>query len=185
MTQALTAEADQLMSKTVEKMRNDLAAIRTGRAHASLLDTIRVESYGTLMPIAQMATVGVSDARTLEVRPWDISVVGDIERAILKSDLGLTPRSDGKVIRLSIPSLNEERRKELSKVVHKIAEDFRVSIRNERRQVLEKVKQAEKEKRITEDDRKKAETAIQKITEAHVVRIDELVKQKEKEIMEV
>jgi len=144
-----------------------------------------VESYGTVMPLNQVAGIVVADSRTIEIRPWDVSQIPNIEKAIQKSELGLTPMNDGKLVRLSIPSLNEDRRRELIKVVHKTAEDFRVSVRNERRQMHEQVKKLEKEKKITEDERKKAENELQRITDAYVVRIDELVKAKEKEVMEV
>ncbi|MCB4792375.1 MAG: ribosome recycling factor [Elusimicrobia bacterium] len=173
------------MKKTIEKMRNDFSAIRTGRASAALVEGLKVESYGALMPINQLANIGTSDARTIEIRPWDISQLVNIEKAILKSDLGLTPMNDGKIIRLSIPALTEERRKDLTKVVHKIAEEFRISVRNERRQMLEQVKKAEKDKAITEDDRKKAEVQLQKVTDDYIKKIDEILKTKEKEIMEV
>lgn len=174
------------MKKTIEKMRNEFSAIRTGRASSTLLEGLKVESYGgALMPINQLANIGASDGRTIEIRPWDVSQLQNIEKAILKSDLGLTPMNDGKIIRLSIPSLTEERRKELSKAVHKIAEEFRISVRNERRQMQEQIKKAEKDKTITEDDRKKADALLQKITDDNVKKIDEILKLKEKDIMEV
>jgi ribosome recycling factor len=182
--QAVTS-AEDLMKKTIDKMHVDFAAVRTGRASPALLETLKVESYGSMMPIKQLANVGVPDARTIEIRPWDVSQVSNIEKAIQKSSLGLTPQSDGKVIRLSIPTLTEERRKDLTKVVHKMAEDFRVSLRNERRQALENIKKLEKDKKITEDDKKKGEQDIQKITEAYVKKVDEVLAVKEKEIMEV
>ncbi|MBN1622640.1 MAG: ribosome recycling factor [Endomicrobiales bacterium] len=173
------------MKKTIEKIRAEFSSIRTGRASASLIEGLKVESYGTVMPINQVASLGVPDARTIEIRPWDASQIKNIEKSILKSDLGLTPRNDGKVIRLSIPSLTEERRKELTKVVHKIAEDFRVSIRNERRQIADSIKKAEKDKKISEDDKRKAEAELQKVTDNYVKKIDEILNLKEKEIMEV
>lgn len=179
------ATAEDLMKKTIDKMHVDFAALRTGRASPALLETIRVESYGSLMPVKQLANVGVPDARTIEIRPWDLSQLQNIEKAIQKSQLGLTPQNDGKIIRLSIPTLTEERRKDLIKVVHKMAEDFRVSIRNERRQALENVKKLEKDKKITEDDRKKGEHDMQKMTELYVKKVDEVLAAKEKEIMEV
>ncbi|HBU68927.1 MAG TPA: ribosome recycling factor [Elusimicrobia bacterium] len=181
----IIANGEEPMKKTLEKMKNDLSAIRTGRASVALIDGLRVDSYGSLLPIKQLANLSVSDARTIEVRPWDISQLQSIEKAIQKSDLGLTPVNDGKIIRLSVPQLNEERRKELIKVVNKMTEDFRVSIRNERRVMVEALKKAEKDKKITEDDRKKGEGELQKITDIYVKKIDEMLKAKEKDIMEV
>jgi ribosome recycling factor len=183
--QQIIASGEVPMKKTVEKVRVEFAALRTGRASTALVEGLKVESYGTVMPINQVASLGVSDAKTIEIRPWDVSQVTNIEKAILKSELGLTPRNDGKVIRLSIPSLTEERRKELIKIINKTAEGFRISVRNERRQILEQIKKAEKEKKITEDERKKAETHLQKVTDGYIEKINELLKLKEKEIMEV
>lgn len=179
------AATEDLMKKTIDRIHVEFAAIRTGRASTALVDGIKVDSYGSMMPIKQLANLGTPDARTIEIRPWDISQTANIEKAIQKSQLGLTPVNDGKVIRLSIPSLTEERRKDLIKVVHKIAEDFRVSIRNERRQAIENVKKLEKDKKITEDDKKKGEQDLQKLTELYVKKVDELLAGKEKEIMEV
>jgi len=179
------AATEDLMKKTVDKIHTEFAAIRTGRASTALVESIKVDSYGTLMPIKQLANLGTPDAKTIEIRPWDISQTGNIEKAIQKSQLGLTPVNDGKVIRLSVPSLTEERRKDLTKVVHKIAEDFRISLRNERRQAIENLKKLEKDKKITEDDKKKGEHDFQKLTELYVKKVDELLAAKEKEIMEV
>lgn len=176
---------EEPMRKTVERMKNDFSQLRTGRASTSLVDHIKVESYGSVMPLNQLANLSVSEGRTIEVRPWDISQIQNIEKAILKSDIGLTPVNDGKMIRLSIPSLTQERRGELIKMVNKLAEDFRISIRNERRQTHEKVKTAEKEKKLSEDDRKKAEMELQKITDAYIKKIDEVLVVKEKEIKEI
>jgi ribosome recycling factor len=176
---------EEPMRKTVEKMRGDLGTLRTGRASVTLIEGLKVESYGTLMPINQVANLNLSDPRTIEIRPWDISQIPHIEKAVQKSELGLTPVNDGKVVRLSVPALTEERRKELIKVVHKIAEEFRVAVRNERRQIVEQLKKSEKEKKITEDDRKKGEAELQKMTDSYVHKIDETVASKEKEILEV
>lgn len=181
----IIVNGEQPMKKTIERMRVDFSAIRTGRASSALLEGLKVDSYGTLMPINQLANIGATDARTLEIRPWDVSQLQNIEKAILKSDLGLTPINDGKIIRLALPSLTEERRKELTKTVHKISEEFRISIRNERRQIADSIKKAEKEKAITEDDRKKAEALLQKITDENIMKIDELLKAKEKEVMAI
>ena len=181
----LLKTGEALMKKSIEKMRSEFSTLRTGRASASLVENIKVESYGTQMPISQMANLGVPDPRTIEIRPWDVSQVSGIEKAILKSELGLPPANDGKVIRLSIPTLTEDRRKELIKVVHKMTEGFKVSIRNERREIHEKIKKAEKEKQITEDDRKKGENELQKLTDIYVKKADELMHIKEKEVMEI
>jgi len=179
------ASAEDLMKKTIDKMHTDFSSIRTGRASPALLENVKVESYGSMMPIKQLANVGVPDPRTIEIRPWDISQISNIEKAIQKSQLGLTPVNDGKVVRLSVPTLTEERRKELTKVVHKMSEDFRISIRNERRQLMENVKKLEKDKKITEDELKKAEEGLQKITEIYIKKVEEVLAVKEKEIMEV
>jgi ribosome recycling factor len=181
----MLAVGEEPMKKTIEKVKGDLASLRTGRASTALIEGLKVESYGTLMPIKQVASMSIPDARTIEIRPWDVSQVNVIEKAILKSDLGLTPMNDGKLIRLTLPQLNEERRKELTKVIHKMTEEFRISIRNERRQILESLKKAEKDKKITEDDLKNGEHELQKITDLYVKKIDEILKIKEKEIMEV
>ncbi len=181
----IVAQGEEPMKKALEKMKNDFAALRTGRANVALVEGIKVESYGTSMPINQIANLSVPDARTIEIRPWDISQSGNIEKAILKSELGITPNNDGKVIRISVPKLNEDRRKEIIKMVHKIAEDFKVSIRNVRREILENIKKAEKEKKITEDEKIKAEQESQKLTDSYIKKIDEVIALKEKEIMEV
>lgn len=181
----IIAAGEEPMRKTIEKMKADFATIRTGRASTSLVDGIKAESYGTLMPLKQLANINVPDSRTIEIRPWDLSVVQNIQKAIMKSEIGITPQSDGKVIRLSMPKLTEDRRKELIKVVHKMSEEFKVSIRNERRQIVDNLKKSEKDKKITEDDRKKGEHDIQKVTDTYIKKIDEVVKIKEAEIMEV
>jgi ribosome recycling factor len=181
----ILSAGEEPMKKTVERMKTDFTQLRTGRASAALVDHIKVESYGSLMALNQLANVGVSEGKTIEIKPWDLSQIQNIEKAIQKSELGLTPVNDGKVIRLTIPALTQERRADLVKVINKMAEDFRISIRNERRQIHEKVKNAEKEKKISEDDRKKAENELQKITDAYVRKIDEIVSVKETEIKEV
>jgi ribosome recycling factor len=138
-----------------------------------------------MMPLNQLAGMSVPDARTIEIRPWDMSQLNSIEKAILKSELGLTPANDGKVIRLSLPMLTEERRRDLTKVLHKMGEEFRVSVRNIRRDMVEGVKKAEKDKQITEDERKKADADLQKLTDSYIKKLDDLLAIKEKEIMEV
>lgn len=182
--QALTA-GEEAMKKTIEKVKHDFSTVRTGRANAALLDGIKVESYGSLMALNQVAGVSVPDGRTLEIRPWDLSQLAAIEKAILKSDLGLTPVNDGKLIRISIPALTEERRKEIIKVVNKMSEDYKVAVRNERRNIIDQIKQAEKNKEITEDDRKKYENDSQKLTDLYIKKIEELVKQKEEDLMKI
>jgi ribosome recycling factor len=182
--QALTV-GEEAMKKTIEKVKHDFSTVRTGRANAALLDGIKVESYGSLMALNQVAGVSVPDGRTLEIRPWDLSQLAAIEKAILKSDLGLTPVNDGKLIRISIPALTEERRKEIIKVVNKMSEDYKVAVRNERRNIIDQIKQAEKNKEITEDDRKKYENDSQKLTDSYIKKIEELVKQKEEDLMKI
>ena len=182
--QALTA-GEEAMKKTIEKVKHDFSTVRTGRANAALLDGIKVESYGSLMALNQVAGISVPDGRTLEIRPWDMSQLAAIEKAILKSDLGLTPVNDGKLIRISIPALTEERRKEIIKVVNKMSEDYKVAVRNERRNIIDQIKQAEKNKEITEDDRKKYENDSQKLTDTYIRKIEDLVKQKEEDLMKI
>ena len=181
----LLASGEDAMKKTIEKTKHDFSTVRTGRANAALLDGIKVESYGSLLALNQVAGVSVPDGRTLEIRPWDLTQLGAIEKAILKSDLGLTPVNDGKIVRISIPALTEERRKEIVKVVNKMSEDYKVAIRNERRHIVDEIKKLEKEKTITEDDRKKYEVDVQKLKDTYVGKIEELVKQKEEELMKI
>ena len=181
----LLASGEDAMKKTIEKTKHDFSTVRTGRANAALLDGIKVESYGSLLALNQVAGVSVPDGRTLEIRPWDLTQLGAIEKAILKSDLGLTPVNDGKLVRISIPALTEERRKEIVKVVNKMSEDYKIAIRNERRHIVDEIKKMEKEKVITEDDRKKYEVDVQKLTDSYVGKIEELVKQKEEELMKI
>lgn len=181
----LLVSGEEAMKKTIEKVKYDFSTIRTGRANAALLDGIKVESYGSLLSLNQIAGVSVPDGRTLEIRPWDTSQLNAIEKAIQKSDLGLTPINDGKLIRISIPALTEERRKEIIKVVNKMSEDYKIAIRNERRRIVDEIKKLEKEKSITEDERKKHETDVQKLTDNYIAKIEELVKNKEKDLLEI
>ena len=181
----LLVSGEDAMKKTIEKTKHDFSTVRTGRANAALLDGVKVESYGSLLALNQVAGVSVPDGRTLEIRPWDLTQLGAIEKAILKSDLGLTPVNDGRLIRISIPALTEERRREIVKVVNKMSEDYKVAIRNERRHIVDEIKKLEKEKAITEDDRKKYEGDVQKLTDTYVAKIEELVKQKEEELMKI
>lgn len=173
------------MDKCINAMLNEFAAIRAGRANPALLDKITVDYYGAATPVPQVGTISVPEARTIVIQPWDASIIKEIEKAILASDLGLTPNNDGKVIRLNFPPLTEERRKEIVKQVKKICEDSKVSIRNIRRDAIEGFKKALKNKEITEDDMKAAEKDIQDITDKAVAEIDKLTKKKEDEILEV
>lgn len=181
----ILTDAEQLMKKTLERLNNDFAAVRTGRASPALLDQVRVNYYGSMVPIQQVAQVAIPEARTIEVRPWDASVLGEIEKAIKAANIGVNPNSDGKILRLTFPPLTEERRKELVKVAKKIAEDFRVSIRNERREAIEKVKAEEKAKQITEDERKQGEEKVSSLTNGYIKKVDETLAAKEKDILEI
>ena len=173
------------MDKAIAALENDYAAIRAGRANPALLDRITVDYYGTATPIPQVGSVSVPEARMLVIQPWDGSILGDIEKAILKSDLGLTPNNDGKVIRINFPALTEERRKELVKGISKRAEEAKVVIRGVRRDAIEEFKALKKKSEITEDDLKTAENDIQKLTDQYVKDIDNIAGKKEKEIMEI
>ncbi|AOE50361.1 ribosome recycling factor [Kangiella sediminilitoris] len=178
-------DADQRMDKTIESFRHDLAKVRTGRAHPSLLEHITVPYYGAETPINQVASISVQEGRTLVLQIFDKGAIQDTEKAILKSDLGLTPNVAGQVIRITMPPLNEERRKELIKVVRGEAENAKVAIRNIRRDANNSVKELEKEKEITEDDLRRAEEQIQKLTDAKVAKVDEFLEEKEQELMEI
>ncbi|OIO74394.1 MAG: ribosome recycling factor [Elusimicrobia bacterium CG1_02_37_114] len=181
--QNLVVETEKLMKKSIEKLVGELAAIRTGRASTALVETVKVQCYNSNMPLKQIAGITTPDAKTIEIRPWDHAVIADIEKAIYQSSLGLTPVNDGKIIRLNIPPLTEERRQDLVKLTHKIAEDFRVSIRNDRRQSVEMLKKMEKDKKATEDEKFKLEDMLQKLTDQYIKKIDEISAGKEKEIM--
>ena len=183
--QNLFSVSEEAMKKTIEKVKADLSSIRTGRASAAVIENIKVESYGSLMSINQIAGISVPDAKTIEIRPWDASQLGAIEKAILKADIGMAPINDGKLIRISVPQLTEERRKEIAKTISKTAEEYRVAVRNERRILVDGIKKGEKDKAITEDDRKKLETEAQKTTDNYIKKIDELIAAKEKEIMQI
>jgi len=172
------------MDASIEAMRKELASVRTGRASIALLDPVRVDYYGTPTPLNQVANLAVPDGNLLTVAPWDPSRLADIERAILKANLGLTPTSDGKIVRVPVPPLNEERRKELARRCHQIGEEGKTSVRNIRRDANDEVKKLEKDKQISQDDGKKGLKSVQDLTDESVARIDELVKAKEKEILE-
>jgi ribosome recycling factor len=177
-------ETQDRMAKTIAALTGELKRIRTGRASASVLDGIKVDYYGTLTPLNQMATIAVPESRLLTIQPWDATVIKDIEKAILKSDLGLTPSNDGKLIRIAIPPLSEERRKELVKLVQKTGEEHKVAVRNIRRDANELIKGFKKDGDISEDDAFKAQDRIQKITDEYIERVDAICKTKEKEILE-
>lgn len=181
----LLSQNEEKMDKTIEVLKRDLASIRTGRASTSLLDRVMVEYYGAPTPVKQVANVSAPEPRLITIVPWERKILGDIERAILKSDLGLNPNNDGTMIRLEIPQLTEDRRKELSKKVSKVAEDSKVVIRNIRRDANETIKKMEKKKEITEDESKEGQTNIQKLTDKKIKVIDEIKVKKEKEVMEV
>ncbi|MGK7294536.1 MAG: ribosome recycling factor [Candidatus Wenzhouxiangella sp. M2_3B_020] len=178
-------DAKTRMDKSLESLRSELAKIRTGRAHPSLLEHVHVDYYGAEVPISQAANVSVEDPRTLAVTAWDKNMVGKIEKAIMTSDLGLNPATAGTVIRVPLPALTEERRSELSRVVHGEGEQAKVAVRNIRRDANHHIKELLKEKEISEDDQRRAEGEIQQLTDQHVERIDEMVAEKEKELMEI
>src|SRR5512145_2697718 len=173
------------MERSIEAFRKELGKVRTGRASFSLLDGIKVDYYGTPTPLQQVGTLSVPESRLITITPWDSKMIGPIEKAIQSSGLGLNPSSDGKTVRVPIPPLTEERRKELVKLVKKMAEDARVAVRNIRREAIERVKEKEKKKEISEDEMKRGQERIQKDTDAFIKKIDEILKAKEQEIMEV
>ncbi len=181
----LYQETEQKMEKSVDSVRRDFASVRTGRASKSILDSVKVEYFGAQMSLNQVANIAVPEARLIEIRPFDKTVIPELEKAILQANLGLTPQSDGKVVRIGFPPLTEERRRELAKVVKKMAEDGRVAIRNQRRDANENAKEFEKEKMISEDEGKASEAVIQKKTDAAIAKVEELLAMKEKEIMEI
>ena len=176
---------DGKMVKTIEVVKSDFAGVRAGRANASVLDRIQVEYYGTPTPIQQVASISTPHPRTLTIQPWDSSVLKDIERAILSSDLGINPQNDGRVIRLAFPQLTQERRVELTKQVRKYGESGKVAIRNIRRDAMDYVKAAKKKSEITEDDQKKAEKDLQDLTDQYIKKVDEACTAKEKELMAI
>jgi ribosome recycling factor len=183
-TQAVHKDAETRMQGAIDTLGREFAGVRTGRASAALLEHIRIDYYNTLTPVSQVASLSVPDPRTLLIQPWDASLLAKIEKAVQKSDLGLTPANDGKAIRLSMPPLNEERRKQLAKAVGKLAEEGRVAVRNIRREAKDKLRALAKDKKISEDDEKRSETELQKLTDRFIQRVDELLKKKEQEILE-
>ena len=177
-------ETRDRMEKSIAALKGEIKRIRTGRASASLLDGIRADYYGTPTPLNQMASVSVPESRLIVIQPWDVTAIKEIEKAILKSDLGLTPSNDGKIIRISVPPLSEERRKQLAKSLHKTCEEYKVAIRNIRRDSNDLIKGLKKDGDVAEDDAFKAQDEIQKITDEFIKRVDEIYNEKEKEILE-
>jgi len=184
MIDSIFQDTRESMKKSIAALKNELNKVRTGRASLSLLDDIRVDYYGTLTPLNQMSSLSVPESRLIIIQPWDVSMIKEIEKAILKSDLGVTPSNDGKIIRISIPQLTEERRKQLVKVVYKKSEDHKVAVRNIRRDSNDLLKSLKKDGDISEDDAFRAQDQVQKITDEHVKLIDETCKEKETEILE-
>jgi len=181
----LFADAERRMQKAVEALKQDLGSIRTGRASSALIERIYVDYYGTPTPINQVASITVPEARLLVIQPWDRKLLTDIEKAIQKSDLGINPNNDGQVIRLSIPPMNEERRRELAKTLHKRLDEHKVAIRNVRRDIQDKLRDREKKKEISEDELKRSTERLQKLTDRYVDEMDKVGKTKEQEILEV
>jgi ribosome recycling factor len=184
-TKDALVQAKTRMEKAVEDFRKDLASVRTGRANVALLDHIRVDYHGTPMPINQLGTMSVPDPTVIVISPWDPSVVPLVDKAIRTSDLGLNPANDGKVVRVPIPPLTQERRKELVKHIHKVLEDHRTAVRNIRRDIKEAVEKLEKEKKISEDDKKRTLDELEKVTHSETKKIEDLSAAKEKEVMEI
>ncbi|GFO61122.1 ribosome-recycling factor [Geomonas silvestris] len=185
MIKDVIADMNVHMDKTIDALRKEYQRVRTGRANSSLLDDVRVDFYGTPSPISQVATLSVPEPRTITIQPWEPKMIQVIEKAILNSNLGLTPANDGKVIRLSLPPLTEERRKDIVKQMKRDAEDAKVALRNIRRDAIDRLKKLEKDKSISEDELKRAEKDVQDSTNAHVAKVDEVQQHKEKEVMEI
>jgi len=185
MEQELKRKITDRMARAVEALKRELASVRTGRASLALLDGIMVNYYGTQTPLQQLASLSIPDSRQIAIQPWEQKIIPDIEKAILKSDLGLTPTNDGKMVRINIPPLTEERRKQLVKAVKKKAEETKVAVRNIRRDINEELKKLEKEKHLSEDEVRRLQEETQKITDSYITKVDEILGHKEKEIMEV
>ena len=184
MKEEILSELRQKMNKAVDALKKDFLKIRTGRASTALLDGIKVDCYDTQMPIDQVATIATPESRLLTIQPWDQTIMGNVEKSILKSELGLTPMNDGKIIRISIPPLTEERRKELAKLARKMAEENKISIRNFRREANDLLKELKAEKEISEDELYRSQDDVQKITDELIKKVDETTAQKEQEIIE-
>ncbi len=181
--QAVLKELDTHMNTALEALAREFATVRTGRASTAILDAVRVDYYGTPTPISQMASLSTPDARTLVIQPWEVAQLKEIEKAITKADLGVTPANDGKLIRLTMPTPTEERRKQLVKTTGKMAEDARVAVRNIRREANDKLKALAKDKKVSEDEERRGHDQIQKATDRFIARIDETLKKKEQEIL--
>ncbi len=184
-TDDLFSDAERRMQKAIDALKQDLTAIRTGRASASLVDRIQVEYYGTPTPVNQVASISVPDARQVVIQPWDRKMLPDIEKAIQKSDLGINPNNDGQVIRLNIPPMSEERRRDMAKVLHKKLDEHKVAVRNIRRDVQDKLRDREKKKEVSEDELKRSSDKLQKLTDRFIDEMDKVGKSKEQELMEV
>lgn len=185
MTEDVFNDLKDRIAKTLEELKRDLTTVRTGRANAAILDAVRIDYYGTPTPLSQVAALAVPEPRLITVKPWDKGVLKDIERAIREANLGLNPMNDGEIIRLPIPALTEERRKDIAKQVRSKGEDHKVAIRNVRRDANDMLKELQKDKSITEDDLKRAQERTQKETDAGIAKVDEMIQKKEKEVMEV
>lgn len=177
--------ATQQMERALEALKRDFAGVRTGKASPALLDSLRVEAYGSLVPLNQVATVSAPEARLLVVQPWDRGMLGPIEKALQTSELGLNPSNDGKIIRVPIPALTEERRREFVKLLHKMAEEARVSIRHARKEANDEIKQRQKDSDLSEDSARREQDEVQKVTDRYIQSVEELLKQKEAEVMEI
>jgi ribosome recycling factor len=185
MTKDILQDAEKRMEKTLSTAQLEMNKVRTGRANLSLLDTVRVNYFGAMVPLKQVANIGIPEPRLIIIQPWDRNLLSEIEKAILKADIGINPASDGHIIRLPIPSLTEERRKDLVRLVHQMAEEGKVAIRNVRRDAIEHLRKAEKDHGISQDDQHNAENEIQKMTDKFIKIVDDSMRTKEKEVMEV
>lgn len=185
MTKEIISDMSAHMVKTIDNLRREYQKIRTGRATTALLDDIKVDYYGNPSPLSAVATLAVPEARTITLSPWESKMIGPIEKAIMNANIGLTPSNDGRLIRLILPALTEERRKEIVKDLKRKAEDDRIALRNIRRDAIDKLKKLEKDKKITEDELKRAEKDVQDMTDKYVASVDEVLAHKEKEVMEV
>lgn len=185
MYKAVIAEMKSQMEKTVDDLRREFQKVRTGRASTALLDDIKVDYYGNPSSLSQVATLAVPEPRTITITPWESKMIGSIEKAILNANLGLTPGNDGKMVRLTMPPLTEERRKDIVKGLKKMDEEHKIAVRNIRRKAIDDIKRLEKDKSITEDELKKAEKEVQVVTDSLIVKLDEIMAHKEKEVMEI
>ncbi len=183
--EAVLKDGKERMDKALKSLDRDFAKLRTGRASTALVDDLKVDYYGSLTPLGQIASVSIPDSRTIAIQPWDRNAFGDVEKAILKSDLGMTPVNDGKIIRIVIPALTEERRKDLVKLARKFAEEGKIAIRNVRRDVNETLKKMKNDKELSEDEMHRGQDEAQKLTDEHVALADEALSDKEKEVMEI